>query len=369
MNINSPFVLLVLQATPFCNIDCNYCYLPDRLDKNKFDISLIPQIMENLGKSNLINGTIKVNWHAGEPTVLNTNFYTQAFELFDKNNTFGVKIEHSFQTNGTLLTQEYCDFIKKYNVSIGISIDGPKHINDKNRNYRNGNSSFDRTIKGINLLKQNKIEFSIIAVLTEYSLDYPLEIFNFFKDLGAKSIGFNVEENEGINKNSSMGASNKEKYRTFFKQFNKFIKESKSKIQQREYLKTLNSIIYQSESYKNGLVTPLSTITIDTKGNFTVFSPELLTVESEHYDNFIFGNIKTNNFNDIFQSEKFNKVFNDIKKGVELCKQTCEFFSICGGGSPSNKLHENGTFESTESNYCIYNIKIPTEVVLENLEN
>lgn len=367
MNKNSPFVLLVLQATPYCNLDCTYCYLPNRSDKGKFDLSLIPIIMENLQKSKLINDTIKINWHAGEPTVLNTEYYTEAIDLFKKHNTLNINIEHSFQTNATLLTPKYCEFIKKNNIAIGVSIDGPMFINDRNRIFRNNNGSFEKTIKGISLLNDYGIEFSVISVLTEFSLDYPIEIFNFLRSIKAKSVGFNVEEKEGCHKTTTMDSSNVVRYKKFFETFNKLILESGLKIQQREYIKSLNSIIYQSENFKNGLVTPLSTITIGINGEFTVFAPELLTFKDDKYGDYIFGNVKNNLFHEIYENPKFIKIYNEIKEGVKMCEETCDFFGVCGGGSPSNKLHENGTFASTETNYCRYNIKIPIEIVLNDL--
>ncbi|TAG58778.1 MAG: GRRM system radical SAM/SPASM domain protein [Cytophagales bacterium] len=365
MNSNSPFVLLVIQATPFCNLDCKYCYLPDRLNKKIFDINLIPSIMDNLEKSDLLNKELNINWHAGEPTVLSPSFYENVINEFEKYNKTNIKIQHSFQTNATLINSEYCELIKKYDISIGVSIDGPKFINDENRLYRNGRSSFEKSMNGIELLKKNQIKFSLIAVLTEYSLNYPDEMFEFFNEINATSIGFNVEEKEGCHRNTSMDKGMTEKYKDFFQKFILKIQNSDIKLQQREYLNSLSSIIYQSDVYKNGLVKPLSTITIDIAGNYTVFSPELLTVDNGKY---IFGNVKVDLFNDIFKNDEFNKVYSEILEGVEMCKKTCDYFNVCGGGSPSNKLHENGTFSSTETNYCIYNTKIPTEIVLNELE-
>lgn len=369
MNDSSPFVLLILQATPFCNLDCTYCYLPDRTDRGRFDLTLIPSIMDNLERSNLLNNELNVQWHAGEPTVLPPSFYKTAFKLFEKHNLNEVKIAHSFQTNATLLTQEYCDFIKEYNVSIGVSIDGCDFIHNRNRTYRNGKGSFSQTMKGIELLKKNDIDFSIIAVLTDFSLQYPDELYVFFRDLGVKSVGFNVEEKEGCHTKSSMDYKMQEKYRNFLNQFIKSIREGDFKLYQREYNKILNSILYRSDNFKNGLVTPLSTITVDIKGNFTAFSPELLTLKDRLHGNYIFGNVNTILFSEIFHDPHFVNIYSEIVKGVEMCKATCEYFSICGGGAPSSKINENGTFASTETNYCVYNIKIPTDIILKDLES
>lgn len=367
MKNKSQLVLLVLQATPFCNLDCKYCYLPDRLNKNSFDLSLIPKIMRGLIDEKLLTDSLNINWHAGEPTVLPTEFYEEAFNLFEEHNNIGVKIKHFFQTNATLLTPEYCEFIKKNNISVGVSIDGPKFINDRNRVYRNNKGSFNKMMQGIELLRSFNIDFSVISVLTDYSLNFPEEIFLSLKSLNPRSIGFNVEEKEGCNMTTSIDRTMKNKYYDFLSTFNELLFRDEKPIHQREYVRTLNSIIYQSENYKNGLVTPLSTISIAANGDFTVFSPELLTIKDNKYGNYVFGNVKNDSFKSIYKNEKFIKIYDEIQKGVDQCRRECEFFDICGGGSPSNKLHENGTFNSMETNYCLYNIKIPAELVLQNL--
>jgi len=323
--------------------------------------------MSNLGSSNLLNKILRVSWHAGEPTVLPTSFYREAFAEFEKHNKYGVKIEHNFQTNATLINKEYCELIKDFNIAIGVSIDGPEHIHDKNRVLRNGKGSFLKTMQGINFLQQNNIEYSVITVLTEFSLDYPNEMYDFFKSLNVKSVGFNVEEKEGCHQTTTMNETTVSKYRKFLLQFISKIKEGDFKLYQREYNRIVNSIIYRSEDFKNGLITPLSTITVDYEGNFTAFSPELLTVTNNKHDNYIFGNVQTTLFSEIFVNQNFKNIYSEILEGVAMCKLECDYFNVCGGGSPSSKLHENGTFASTETNYCIYNIKVPTDIVLDEL--
>ena len=97
---------------------------------------------------------------------------------------------------------------------------------------------------------------------------------------------------------------------------------------------------------------PMRILTIDTSGNFSTFSPELIGMKDEKYQDFNFGNIYKDSFTSIKNNEKFNIVFNEITKGIKKCYESCEYFNLCGGGAPSNKLYENGTFNSTETNKC-----------------
>jgi len=76
----------------------------------------------------------------------------------------------------------------------------------------------------------------------------------------------------------------------------------------------------------------------------------------------------TSGIDEILTSEKFREVNADIERGVARCKATCQYFSVCGGGDPTNKLAENGTFDSTETMHCRLEIQALCDVVLENVE-
>src|SRR5215470_14476096 len=108
--------LAVIQATPFCNINCRYCYLPNRLSIKRMDNKTLARIFEVLFSSSFLSDHVSIVWHAGEPLVLPIAFYEQAFQIAAQFNRHRVHITHCFQTNGTLINQTWCDFIKHYNV-------------------------------------------------------------------------------------------------------------------------------------------------------------------------------------------------------------------------------------------------------------
>ena len=130
----------------------------------------------------------------------------------------------------------------------------------------------------------------------------------------------------------------------------------------------LHDNLNRNSNLSGQMITPLAILSIDYKGNFSTFSPELLGMKDHNYEDFIFGNVHKNDFRSIEFNPKFKKVFEDIKKGVNSCHKSCEYFSLCGGGAPSNKLYENGTFNSTETKFCLFTKKILTEVFLDEIE-
>jgi len=209
--------LVVIQATPFCNVNCRYCYLPDRSSTKRISEQTLSRTFEWLFTEPRLSDPVTIVWHAGEPLVLPLAFYENAFRLAEQCNTQRVRVVHCFQTNGTLINQEWCDFIRHHQVRIGVSLDGPQHIHDTQRVDRAGRGTFDRTMRGIELLQQNNIQPSIISVLTQYALSYPDEIWQFCREHQLTHLAFNVEEIEGMHQHSSLaGDETFTRYKRFF---------------------------------------------------------------------------------------------------------------------------------------------------------
>ena len=109
---------------------------------------------------------------------------------------------------------------------------------------------------------------------------------------------------------------------------------------------------------------PLRIINMDIKGDFTTFSPELIDMTDDNYGDFKLGNVHSDSFRGIVNNEKFKKMYREIAQGVRKCQASCDFFDVCGGGSPSNKYYENGTFDSTETQFCLASRKAIAEEIL-----
>lgn len=361
--------LLILQPTPFCNINCDYCYLPNRLSNNKMSLDLIHHIFCNLFESHLVASRLSVIWHAGEPLVLPVSYYQAAFKTIQNLNLNHCHISHAIQTNGTLINQEWCDLIREHNLNIGVSLDGPAFIHDAHRKTRNGKGTHATAMQGIALLQQNEIDFHVIAVLTRQSLHFPDEIFDFFIRHGIRRIGFNIEEIEGANATSSLsGQGMDEQYVRFMERLYTLAQPLKHELSIREFEEAERQILSGVNIGRSYQSTPYKIISINCHGEFSTFSPELLGLESSVYGDFILGNIHHTTFAAGLASAKFRTMNRHIEAGIERCKATCEYFDLCGGGAPANKYFENGSFDSTETMYCRYTIQTPVNLVLSELE-
>jgi uncharacterized protein len=363
--------LLVIQPTPFCNIDCRYCYLPNRNSKAVVTLETLSNLFSQVFASGWTHDGLSVIWHAGEPMVLPIGFYRSAFRMIDALRPAGVGITHSFQTNGTLIDEPWCRFFAEEHINLGVSIDGPKRLHDRNRLTRSGRGTFDKTIAGIRLLRRHDVPFHVISVLSMDSMLAPREMFNFYVDEGIQHVCFNVEESEGDYVSQSFADRDVEAaYYRFLREFWLLLGKAPGTIAfVREIEHALQQVIRPKDApFTNQLVEPFAITSMDWAGNISTFSPELLGMRNKEYEDFLLGNINHDKLVDLPERANFLKMLNDIETGIAMCRASCEYFSVCGGGEPVNKLAENGTFASTETTYCRVTKMRATDLVLDALE-
>jgi len=363
--------LVIVQPTPFCNIECSYCYLPERANRTTLTHDQIRTIFDKLMAFPTVSGNVTVVWHAGEPLVLKPDYYEQAFSIIRGCSPPSLQIVHAFQTNGMLIDDIWCQFFKKWNVSIGVSIDGPRHIHDASRKSRSGKGTFDRTIAGIEHLRREEIPFHVITVLTRMGLADPDALFALYKQIGVHDVGFNIEEEEGQHRHSSLRSCERDDaVFAFFLRFTQLMSEHNYRIAVRELDETIASIRYfDRKGPINNLVLPFGILTIDVRGNVFTFSPELAGYSAEGFPTFAIGNMFDNSFDEMRRSEVMQSMAARIAEGVDLCRRTCGYFSVCGGGAPSNKIFENGSFASGETLHCRLTKKQVTDFVLHAIES
>jgi uncharacterized protein len=189
------FHLMSKPAGSRCNLACSYCFY---LQKGRLypggrfrmpDDVLEAYIRQTIAAHKVPEVTFA--WQGGEPTLLGLDFFEKALMLQKKFCRPGMVIRNTVQTNGTLLTDRWCDFFRKNHVLVGISIDGPREMHDAYRTDPSGNGSFDRVMQGLSLLKKHHVEFNVLCAVHRGNGDHPLEVYRFFRDsLGAGFIQF-----------------------------------------------------------------------------------------------------------------------------------------------------------------------------------
>ena len=189
-----PLYVMTKPVGAVCNLACDYCYYLEKLnlykDSSKYVMS--DELLERFIREYINSQTmpqVLFTWHGGETLMRPLSFYKRVVEL-QRQYANGRTIDNCIQTNGTLLTDEWCEFFRQHNWLVGVSIDGPQEFHDEYRRNRQGRPSFAKVMQGINLLKKHGVEWNGMAVVNDYNADYPLEFYHFFKEIGCRYIQF-----------------------------------------------------------------------------------------------------------------------------------------------------------------------------------
>ena len=193
--ITDDFQVFLKPVGARCNMRCSYCYYI-----NKSDIygSGMKSIMNDETLENCISqlflassgNTVLFSWHGGEPLLAGVRFYEKVLSIQKKHAAQGKKFLNGIQTNGTLITKEWCGFFATNGFIIGVSIDGPKVFHDVMRPTASKSGSFEKTLQGYNLLRTFGVKPEILCVVNSHNVKYPLVVYDFFKKIGANYITF-----------------------------------------------------------------------------------------------------------------------------------------------------------------------------------
>lgn len=336
-----------------CNLNCDYCfYLPkgkDMLDGKIMSYSTLESFIKKYIQAS--DNRVLFTWQGGEPMLCGIDFFKKALEL--QNKYKGNKIiENALQTNGTLLNDKWCEFLKQNNFLVGISIDGPKELHDIYRKDKANRGSFDEVLRAINLLKRYKIEFNALCCINKANSGHALEVYQFLKDIGIRYIQFSpvVERYE---ENNNLAAINQCEFKDF-------------SVAALEYGKFMSTI------FKYWIKHDIGNIVIREFENFIsqihslgalscVFDNKCmnnLVIESNgdvyQCDQFVYPKYKLFNINEIDAlnaNEILSNDLNSFKGSLSIDCLNCDYKILCNGGCPKHRVVASKNFEY-KSYFC-----------------
>lgn len=195
VRLNGPraFNLMLKPAGSLCNLDCSYCYYLDKAEiyggkEPRMNLEDLERYVKTYIETCEVP-ELTFNWHGGEPLVLGLDFYRKAVE-FEKKYAGGKIVHNTLQTNGTLITDEWAEFLASENFLVGVSIDGPREVHDRYRRDKGGVPTFDRVIAGIRKMYAHGVEYNIMATISSAGEGRGLEVYRFLKGLGSSFIQF-----------------------------------------------------------------------------------------------------------------------------------------------------------------------------------
>jgi uncharacterized protein len=189
------FQVFAKPAGSICNLDCHYCYYlkKEHLYPKGESLRMPEDILEEYIVQHIDafpGPVINFSWHGGEPTVLGLDYFRKLVALQRKHRPPGRRITNAIQTNGTLLDEDWCRFLAAEHFAVGISLDGPQEMHDRYRVTKSGNSTHTQAIRGYKLLQKYRIPNDLLCVVNSHNVQYPTQVYRFFKQIGATYLGF-----------------------------------------------------------------------------------------------------------------------------------------------------------------------------------
>jgi len=355
MNFNTiapfarPLYVMLKPVGALCNLRCKYCYYLEKKDlyPHATGCLMSEEVLERFIEQYLNSQTMNevlFTWHGGEPLMRNRNFFKRALELQRKYGR-GRPIDNCIQTNGTLLTDDWCKFFKENNFLVGISIDGPQHCQDTYRRTKDGRPTFLSVMKGISLLKKYQVEYNGMGVVNDYNVDYPLEFYHFFKSIDCRYIQFSpiVERLDG--KPAPWNVPSKKWGDFLIAVFDEWVKKDVGTF----YIQYFDSTLANWVGRQPGVCTLAKTC-----GHAGVmeFNGDVYACDHFVYPEYLLGNIHTQTLTEMMYSGKQIKFGNDKQDALPSQCKTCRFLFACNGECPKNRIISTDSGETGLNYLC-----------------
>jgi len=344
-----PLYVMLKPVGAICNLRCKYCYYLEKKDLYPESTSyvmsdgILEQFIEQYLNAQTMHEVL-FTWHGGEPLMRNRNFFKHALELQKKYGR-GRQIDNCIQTNGTLLTDDWCKFFKENNFLLGISIDGPQHCHDVYRRTKDNRPTFLQVMKGISLLKKHNVEFNVMGVVNDYNVDYPLEFYRFFKSIDCHFIQFApiVERIDG--KLATWNVPS-EKWGDFLIAiFDEWVRKDVGTF----YIQYFDSTLANWVGQQPGVC-----IQAKTCGHAGVmeFNGDVYSCDHFVYPEYKLGNIQTQTLTEMMYSDKQTKFGNDKQDTLPTQCKECQFLFACNGECPKNRIIKTDSGETGLNYLC-----------------
>ena len=324
-----------------CNLDCAYCFFlkKDALyPGSRFRMS--DEVMESYVRQALEANQQTIAWQGGEPTLMGLDFFRRAVELEKKYLKRGQPIENTFQTNGILLDDEWCEFLRENRFLVGISLDGPRALHDVYRRDKGGNPTCDRVVAAIRRMQAHRVEFNILCTVNAVNGRQPLEVYRFFRDeIGAQFVQFipivEKEEDRGTRgegeKITDRSVSGEAYGRFLIEIFDEWVKRDVGSTFVTFFDAVLASYVYGRSSLC--VLRPTCGDALALEHNGDLYSCDHF-VEPEH----LLGNILETPLAELAGGER-QRAFGQAKSAAlpRMCRE-CPWLFTCHGECPKNRV-------------------------------
>ncbi|MBN1812449.1 MAG: anaerobic sulfatase maturase [Anaerolineae bacterium] len=332
------FHVMLKPRGPVCNLDCAYCYYLSKKDLYPdADFRMTDEVLETFTRQYIEAQRVPevtFGWQGGEPLLMGPDFFRRAVALQEGYRKPGMRVANALQTNGTLLDDAWCRFLREHDFLVGLSLDGPREVHDAYRVDKGGNPSFDRAMAGLALLKQHGVEFNILTTVHAANAGRPVEVYRFLRDeVGTQFIQFIPivqREGEGVSAQSVTA----KQYGDFLNAvFDEWVRRDVGCV----FVQIFDVALAAWVGERPGLC-----VFDETCGNALVLEHNGDLYACDHFvePQHRLGNILDAPLVDLVGSERQRRFGSDKRDALPETCQACEVRFVCNGGCPKNRLQD-----------------------------
>jgi len=326
-----------------CNLDCHYCfYLPKEHLYPNSGFRMGKELLETYTRQYIDSQRapeVAFAWQGGEPTLMGVDFFKLAVELQQKYRKPGTRILNTMQTNGTLLDDDWCRFFHEHNFLIGLSLDGPRELHDAYRVDKRGRPTFDKVMKGLNLLKKYNVEFNVLAAVHAANADHPLEVYRFLRDEAHVQFVQFIPIVERDNETGFQEGNRVTDRSVTARQYGDFLIAIFNEWVQRDVGQTYVQIFDVAlEAWFSGRASLC--IFSDTCGNALALEHNGDLYSCDHFvePEYRLGNIEESHLIELVGSQKQRRFGQDKRDKLPQYCLDCQVRFVCNGGCPKNRF-------------------------------
>lgn len=333
-----------------CNLRCDYCYYLDKqglyprektfIMADDVLVTFIEQYIDARA-----GGQAEFVWQGGEPTLLGIDYFRKILK-YQKRSSGSNKIRNSLQTNGTMLDDEWCNFLKKNGFLVGISLDGPEELHNAHRKDVSGAGSFDKAMKGLRSLKKHRVDYNILACVTKETAKAPKDVYKYFKDQGIEYLQFTpVVERDGKGNVTPWSVGPDEFGDFMIGVFDEWIGNDVGKIFVMNYEWALNAW--------SGRQSPVCMFAQECGGSLVIeHNGDVYSCDHFVSKSHLLGNIMETKLPDLARLRQ-QKAFGEIKNtGLTKYCRSCRYLFACGGECPKNRFAKAPSGENDLNCLC-----------------